>query len=193
MGLERATRRTVVDRRRGREVQDGKGKNRQSKRDVRGEGQGLGRCFQSSNGRHLGVPHRTVKDSRGPGSGEKARRNFPLEFRLDINLDVGGRPRFRGRFGAEKLKLAPDGTPSAQRDLEGLKAGVPYLSACTVLVVLNNRVVDLQFPFGSYDIISAEAFVKEITEDTEFPIVIRIINQRRFWKDAFQTELVSEQ
>ena len=56
MGLERAAwrRQWWIDVDDG-NLQDGKGQNRQSQCDVRGEGQGLGRRFQPSNGRHLGL------------------------------------------------------------------------------------------------------------------------------------------
>src|SRR5882724_5818252 len=141
----------------------------------------------------MGLYDWPTEGSRQSSRREKTERDFSLEFRLDINLDVGGRPRFGARFGAEELKIAPDGTAAAEGDLERLKAGIPYLSSCTVLAVLNDGVVDLQFPLGSYDIISAVTFVKKITKDPEFPIVSRIINQGRFWEDAFQTELISEQ
>src|SRR6267378_8679209 len=141
----------------------------------------------------MGLFHRPIENSRQPERGQKTRRDFPLEFRLDINLDVRGRPRFGARFGAVEIKVALDGTAAAELDFKGLKAGILCLNSCAVLAVLNDGVVDLQFPLGSYDIISAETFVIEIAKDTEFPIVSRTINQGRFWENAFQTELVSEQ
>ncbi len=82
MGLERATRRAMVDRRGRREVQDGQRKNRQSKCDVRREGHGLGRRFQPPDGRNMGISDWPAKDSRRPGNGQKTWRNFPLEFQL---------------------------------------------------------------------------------------------------------------
>src|SRR5882724_4197308 len=94
MGPERATRRAMVDRRRGWEIHHGKRKNRQSKRDLRGEGQGLGGSIQPSDGRHVGLPYRPVKNSRRSGGGEKPRRNFPLKFRFDPDSDVGSRIGF---------------------------------------------------------------------------------------------------
>src|SRR4029077_13296930 len=100
----------------------------------------------------MGVFYRPLEDSRQPECSEKTRRNFPLEFRLDINLGVGGRPRFGARFGAEEIKVAPDGIATAERDFKGLKAGVPCLNTYAVLAVLNPCVMHLQFPLGSYDI-----------------------------------------
>src|SRR6266403_4564587 len=134
-----------------------------------------------------------TESSRQSSRREKTERNLSLKSCVDLNLDVGGRPRFGARFGAEEIKVAPYRNAAAELDYKGLKAGILCLNSCFVLAVLNDGVVDLQFPLGSYDIISAETFVKEIAKDTEFPIVSQIIDQGRFWEDAFQTELVSEQ
>src|SRR6266404_3479885 len=141
----------------------------------------------------MGLFHRAIESSRQPERGQKTRRDFSLKSRLDLNLDVGSRPRFGARFGAEEIKVALDGIAAAELDVKGLKAGILCQNSYAVLAVLNPRVMHLQLPLGGYDIISAETFVKEITKDTEFPIVSQIINQGRFWEDAFQTELVSEQ
>src|SRR6266496_3709144 len=141
----------------------------------------------------MGLFHRAIENSRQPERGQKTRRDLSLKSRLDLNLDVGSRPRFGARFGAEEIKVALDGTAAAELDVKGLKAGILCQNSYAVLAILNDGVVDLQFPLGSYDIISAETFVIEIAKDTEFPIVSRTINQGRFWEDAFQTELVSEE
>src|SRR5439155_5185623 len=141
----------------------------------------------------MGLFYRPLENSRQPERGQKTRRDFPLKSRVDLNLDVGGRPRFGARFGAEEIKVALDGNAAAELDYKGLKAGILCLNSRAVLAVLNPCVMYLQFPLGSYDIIGAETFVIEIAKDTEFPIVSRIINQGRFWEDAFQTELVSEE
>ena len=61
-----------------------------------------------------------------------------------------------------------------------------------VLAVLDNRIVDLKLPRRRDDIVRAIAFVKEIAGETKFPIVIRIINERRFGKDAFQPQMIGE-
>jgi hypothetical protein len=54
-------------------------------------------------------------------------------------------------------------------------------------------VVHLQLPLGSYDIVGAETFVKQISEDAKFPIITGIINQGRLWKNAFQAEVIGEE
>src|SRR5437660_4316393 len=140
----------------------------------------------------MGLFHRAIENSRQPERGQKTRRDLSLKSRLDLNLDVGSRPRFGARFSAEEIKVALDGTAAAELDVKGLKAGILCQNSYAVLAVLNPCVMHLQLPLGGYDIISAETFVKEIAKDTEFPIVARIINQGRFWEDAFQTELVGE-
>src|SRR5207244_8544577 len=74
-----------------------------------------------------------------------------------------------------------------------LEARIGRLYPSTILAVLNPRVVHLQLPLGSYDVIGAETLVNQISEDAKFPIITGIINQSRLRKDAFQTELVIEE
>src|SRR5207247_1564532 len=123
---------------------------------------------------------------------EKTERDLSLKSRVDLNLDVGGRPRFGARLGAEEIEVALDGTAAAELEYKGLKAGIACLNSYAILAVLNPRVVYLQLSLGSYDVIGAETFVKQISEDAKFPIIPGIINQSRFWKDAFQTQVVGE-
>src|SRR5439155_6420302 len=155
--------------------------------------QRLGRDVEWETQGHMGFHDWPPESSRQSGGSEKTRRDLPLEFRLDLDLDVGGRLRFGARFSPEEIKVALDRVAAAERDLKRFEARITHLCASTNLAVLNPCVMDLQLPLGSYDIIGAVTFVKEITEDTEFPIITGIINQGRFWDHAFQTELVSEQ
>src|SRR6267143_573670 len=134
----------------------------------------------------MGLFHRPIENSRQPERGQKTRRDFPLEFRLDLNVDVGSRPRFGARFGAEEIKVALDSIAAAELDVKGLKAGIPCQNSYAVLAVLNDGVVDSQFPLGSYDIISAVTFVKEVRKQTELPVVGRLVNQRRLWEYALK-------
>src|SRR5439155_4495426 len=97
------------------------------------------------------------------------------------------------RFSPEEIKVALDRVAAAERDLKRFEARITHLCASTNLAVLNPCVMDLQLPLGSYDIIGAVTFVKEITEDTEFPIITGIVNQGRFWKHAFKAEFIGEQ
>src|SRR5207237_2691788 len=70
---------------------------------------------------------------------------------------------------------------------------IGHLYSGTILAVLNPCVMHLQLPLGGYDIIGAETFVNQISEETKFPVITGIINQSGLWKNAFQTELVGEQ
>src|SRR5207249_5178425 len=95
-------------------------------------------------------------------------------------------------FGPKEIQVASDRDASSELDLKRLEPGVLHLYPSTILAVLNPRVVYLQLSLWSYDVIGAETFVKQISEDAKFPIIPGIINQSRFWKDAFQTQVVGE-
>src|SRR6266567_1146107 len=122
----------------------------------------------------------------------KAGGNLSLEFRLDLELHKGCRPRSCARFSPEEIEVAPDGAAAAQCDLKRLEAGVAHLYSGTILAVLNPCVMHLQFPLRSYDIVGTVTFVKKITKYADFPVVSRVINQGRCREDAFGTELVRE-
>src|SRR4029453_10346025 len=105
MGLERAARWAMVDRCERRQIQDGKGKDRQSERDFCGERQGLGRRFQWKTRRHLGLYDWPLEKSRRSGCGEKARRDLPLEFRLGANSHVRSWIGFLRLVHTEKIEV----------------------------------------------------------------------------------------
>src|SRR5438552_1264040 len=183
----------MVDRRERRDLQDGKGKDRQSKCHVHHQRQGLGRDVEWETQRHMGFYDWPTEGSRQSGGSEKTGRDISLEFRLDLDLDVGGGLRLGARFGAEEIKVALNSNAAAESDLKRFETGVTCLNSSAILAVLNPCVVHLQLPLGGDDIIGAVTFVKEITEDTKFPIITGIINQGRFWEDAFQTEFIGEE
>src|SRR2546425_12836692 len=132
------------------------------------------------------------ESSRQSSSSAKARRDLPLKFRLDLDLDERRRPRSRARFSAKEIKVALDRDAASKRDVKRLEARIGRLHASTILAVLNPCVVHLQLPLGGYYIVGAETLVNQISEDAKFPIITGIINQRRLWKDAFQTQVVGE-
>src|SRR4029077_6492539 len=140
----------------------------------------------------MGLFHRPIENSRPAIDGAKARRNLPLEFRSHLEIDEGCRPCSGARFGPKEIKLAPDRGAAAERDLKRFEARIGHLYSGTILAVLNPCVMHLQLPLGGYDIIGAETFVKQISEDAKFPIITGIINQGRFREDAFQTQMVGE-
>src|SRR6266404_2304990 len=140
----------------------------------------------------MGLYDRPTEGSWQSCRREKTERVFGLGFRLDLELDERGRIRLGACLGPKEIKVASDRDASSELDLKGLEPRVIHLYPSAILAVLNPRVVYLQLSLGSYDVIGAEAFVKQISEDAKFPIIPGIINQSRFWKDAFQTQVVGE-
>src|SRR6266516_1983511 len=192
MGTQRPERRRMVDRRKRRHLQDGKGKDRQSERHIHHQRQRLGRHVQRETQRHMGLYDWPPESSRQSGSSEKARRNISLEFRFDLELHERGRLRLGACFGPKEIKVALDRDAASERNIKRLEARIGRLYPSTILAVLNPRVVHLQLPLGSYHVIGAVTFVKQISEDAKFPIITGIINHCRLWKDAFQTQVVGE-
>jgi len=116
-----------VDRRERRDLQDGQGKDRQSERYLHHQRQGLGRHVERETQRDVGLYDWPPESPRQSSSREKTGRDLSLEFRFDLNLDKGGRPRFGGGFGPKEIKVAPDSNAAAGRDLKRLEAGVTHL------------------------------------------------------------------
>src|SRR5437667_260722 len=99
---------------------------------------------------------------------------------------------FHARFSAEEIEVAPERATDVERDVQRLKVRISRLDSGPVLAVLHDRVVDLEFSRRRDHVVGAIAFVKEIAGETKFPIVIRIVNERRFGKDAFQPQMIGE-
>src|SRR5439155_17038917 len=173
-------------------LQDGKGKDRQSERYLHHQRQRLGRHVEWETQGDLGFYDWPLESSRQSGGSKKARRDLSLEYRFDLDLDERGRLRLGACFGPEEIKVAPDRDAATERDVKRLEARIGRLHPSLILAVLNPCVVHLQLPLGRYDIVGAETFVIQISEDAKFPIITGIINQRRFWKNAFQTQVVCE-
>src|SRR6266487_2356448 len=183
----------MVDRRERRNLQDGKRKDRQSERHVHHQRCGLGRNVERQTQGHMGIYDWPFESSRQPGNSEKTRRNISLELRRDLEFDERRRVCLGGCFSPEEIKVAPDRDAASERDVKRLESRIGHLHPSTILAVLNPCVVYLQLPLGRYDIVGAETFVKQISEDAKFPIIIGVINQGRFWKNAFETEMVCEE
>src|SRR5947209_14376890 len=179
----------MVDRRERRNLQDGQGKDRQPERHLHYQRQGLGRDVEWAAQGHMGLYDWPAEGSRQSGGSEKARRNISLEFRRDLELHERGRPCFGACFSPKEIKVAPDRDAAAERDLKRLQARIGHLRPSLILAVLNPRVMHLQLPLGRYDIVGAETFVIQISEDAKFPIITGIINQRRLREDAFKTKM----
>src|SRR6266513_4911068 len=183
----------MVDRRERRHLQDGKRKDRESERHIHHQRRGLGRHVQRETQRHMGLYDWQAESPRQSGGGEKARRNISLEFRFDLELHERGRLCLGACFGPKEIKVALDRDAAAERNIKRLEARIGRLHASTILAVLNPRVVHLQLPLGRYDIVGAETFVIQISEDSKFPIITGIINQRRFWENAFLTQVIGKE
>src|SRR5437764_5880343 len=183
----------MVDRRERRNVQDGQGKDRQPERYFHYQRQGLGRDVESAAQGHMGLYDWPAESPRQPGNSEKARRNISLKLRFDLELDEWGRVCLGARFSPKEIKVAPDGNAASEGDVKRLKSRIGCLYPSLIFTVLNDCVMHLQLPFRSYYIISAITFEKQVAEDPELPIIVGIVNQRRFWEHAFQTEVITEQ
>src|SRR6266496_950569 len=140
----------------------------------------------------MGLFHGPIENSRQPERGEKTRRDFPLEFRLRSDPEVRGRFRSLRLAGTEKIEIPQHRTACARDNCKRLKAGVLRLDPNAILAVLHNGIVQLQLLFGRHDIIRAVTFEIEFAKHPELPVVIRLVNQRRFREHAFKTQLVAE-
>src|SRR6266480_913689 len=192
VGAERNGGRRVVDRRQRWNLQDGKRKDRQSKRHLHHQRQGLGRYVEWETQGHVGFYDWPAESSRQSSSGKKTRRDISLEFRFDGEPDVGRRARLRACFGSEEIEVPLERAASVERDFKRLEVGIGSLEASAFLTVLDDSVVDLQLPLGSYHIIGAVTFEKQIAGNAKLPIVIRIVNQGRLWEDPFEAQLIGE-
>src|SRR6266852_5271630 len=143
----------MVDRCQRWNFQNGTGQDRQSKRHLCCQRQDLGRAFKRDTWRQVGLLHRPLESSRQSKPGEKARRNFSLEFRLKAELEIRRWIQLCTSIGAEKVKLAEERVAGAADDPERLYSGVFYLNAGAILVVLHHGVMQLQLLFRSYNIV----------------------------------------
>src|SRR6266542_768855 len=183
----------MVDRRERRDLQDGKGKDRQSKCHVHYQRRGLGRDVERETQRHMGLYDWQAKSPRPAIGRSKARRNLPLKFRLDLELDERCRARSGARFSPKEIEVAPNRATAAERDFKRLEARIGRLHSSLILAVLDPCVVHLQLPFWRYDILGAETCVIQISKEPKFPIVTWVVNQGRFWEDAFEAQMVVEE
>src|SRR6266566_8813077 len=183
----------MVDRRERWNLQNGKGKDRQPQCYIHHKRQRLGRNVERQTQGHVGLYDWPFESSRQPGNREKTRRNISLEFRRDLELDERGGVCLGGCFSPKEIKVAPDRDAASEGDLKRLETRIGRLHPSLILAVLNPCVVYLQLPLGRYDIVGAETFVKQISEDAKFPIITGIINQGRFWEHTFQAQMVGEE
>src|SRR6266446_3552813 len=193
MGIERTEWRPMVDRGQRRNIQDGTRQDRQSQRNIYYERQRLGRDVERQTKRHMGIHDWALESARQSIDRAKARRNFPLEFRFGRESHIRRRIRLRARFGTEEIETAFDRAADVERDVERFEVRIGGLDSDAFLTVLHDRIVDLELRLRRDHVVGAVTFEKEISSDTKFPVVIRIVNQRRLWEDAFQPQMIGEQ
>src|SRR5439155_21240509 len=124
---------------------------------------------------------------------EKTERDLSLKLRGEFEVDERGRIRLGACFGPKEIKVASDRDASSELDLKRFQPRVLHLYPSTILAVLNDCVMHLQLPLGCYDVIGAVTFVKQISEDPKFPIIIGVINQSGLRKHTFQAEMICEE
>jgi hypothetical protein len=79
-------------------------------------------------------------------------------------------------MGAKKIEVPPHRAAGSGDNLERLDSRVFCLYADAILIVFDDRIVELQFVLGCQDIIGAETLVKELTQQPKLPIIIRLVN-----------------
>src|SRR5262249_4762864 len=139
----------------------------------------------------MGLYDRPAKGSRRSGSSEKTRRNVSLEFRFGRNPDVRRGIGFLRLINAEEIEISLECTARACADFEGFETGITYLQTSTILTVLNDSVVDLEFPLCCMHLVGPSSKKVKFSQRPYIPVVIWLVHQRRFWKDRLQTPLIA--
>ena len=96
-------------------------------------------------------------------------------------------------MGAEEIEIAPECATRRSGNFHVLDSGITHLQPGAIFVVLYDGIVEPQFVQRRKHIVGAEAFVNQIAGESDLPVVIQVINQRRFRKHPFQPQLIAEQ
>src|SRR5690349_12261172 len=94
----------------------------------------------------MGLYDWPVKGSRRSGSSQKARRNVSLEFCFRCNPDVWRRIGPLGLINTEEIEISFECDACACDDFKRVQTGITHLQTATILAVLNDCVIDLEFP-----------------------------------------------
>src|SRR6267378_2123980 len=140
----------------------------------------------------MGIHDRPLESARQSIDCAKARRNFPLELRLDGKPHIRRGLGLRARFRTEEIEIAFDRAADVESDVERLEVRIGGLHSGALLAVLNDRVVDLKLSRRCDHVVGAITFEKEIGAEPKFPVLTWIVNQRWFRKDAFEAEMIAE-
>src|SRR6266404_7981956 len=140
----------------------------------------------------MGIHDRPLESARQSIDCAKARRNCPLDLRLDGKPHIRRGLGLRARFRAEEIEIAFDCAADIESDVERLEVRIGGLYSGAFLTVLDDRVMDLEFSSRRDHVVGAVSFKKEIGAESKFPVLTRIVNQRRFGKHAFEAEVIAE-
>src|SRR4030095_231616 len=141
----------------------------------------------------MGLSYWPTKGSRRSGSSQKARRNVSLKFRFRCDSEIRRRISPLRLIDPEEIEIALNCSASACNDLKRFKTRIPDLQTGAILTVLNDGVVQLQFPLCCMHLICASSEKVEFPKCPYVPVVIWLIHQRRLWKYSLQAQLVVNQ
>jgi hypothetical protein len=117
-----------------------------------------------------------------------------LEFRFCGDSEYGAGLSVRLDWpGAEESQSFVRSWRRARNDLKGLETRISYLHASSVLAILDDRIVQLQFLLRREDIVSTKARVVKLAEDPEVQSSLGLIDQCRLGKNRLEAELVAEE
>src|SRR4030095_3008221 len=94
----------------------------------------------------MGLSYWPTKGSRRSGSSQKARRNVSLKFRFSCDSQIRRRISQLRMIDPEEIETAINSRACACTDLKRFKTRIPDLQTGAILTVLNEGVVQLQFP-----------------------------------------------
>src|SRR5215469_7681072 len=94
----------------------------------------------------MGLHDWPAKGSRGPGASQKTWRNVPLEVRFGCNPDVRRGIGSLRLINTEEIEISLNCTARTCANFKRFQTGITYLQTGTILTVLNDSVIDLEFP-----------------------------------------------
>src|SRR5436190_2338771 len=140
----------------------------------------------------MGLYDWQTEGSRQSSRREKTERDLSLESQFGGDSDVGSRISFFGLVSTEEIEIPFDCGAGARNKLQVLDAVIPDLHTDSILAVLDDSVMQLQFPLRGQHVVGSKACVVELAEDAELPVVIGLINQRRLGEHCLKSKLVAE-
>src|SRR5580765_2484774 len=124
----------------------------------------------------MGLSYRAAKGSRRPDGRQKARRNVSLEFRFGCNFDVRRRIGLLRLINTEEIEISFECNACACDELKRVQTGIAHLQTATIFTVLNDSVVDLEFPLGCMHLISPSSKKVKFSYCPYVPVVIWLVH-----------------